>query len=410
MKSLLTLHKALSADQRKVSLYIFFTYFLVLFSYPMVRSTTGALFYEAYSASDYSMASFVGVIALMVMIFVNNHLQTKWGVHKVYFFTGILTIVVMLMSFFLYKQGIKPMAYVLFATKEAYIVLLIHTSLAFANAFYDLDIFKMIIGPIGAIGSIGGIIGGQLTSYLAKASGNGTEMIFLLSLGVIFFTVIAFYRTKDAKVRGLSDTRSITPLRAVQGVRKYVFLIAAIVALSQFVIFIADLQFNLVFEKVVTLKDERTAYLGKFYSYINIVSLILQFIVLPYLLTSFRLRSIFLFIPIFYLILVFGGLGLGSAQILVVATVFIAMKGSDYSIFSAAKEVMYHPLLSLQKFGAKYITDMFVYRLAKALIALVMAQKAFQSMNVLSTLQFIFLGLWIILIIQLFREQQKIKK
>lgn len=410
MKSLLNLHKALNPDQRKISLFIFITYFLVLFSYPMVRSTTGALFYEAYTSSDYSMASFVGVVALMVMIFINNQLQVKLGVHKVYFFTGLLTIVVMLGSFFFYQQGVKQMAFVMFATKEAYIVLLIHTCLAFANAFYELDVFKMIIGPIGAIGSIGGIIGGQLTSQLAKMEGYGTEVILIFSLVIIFFTVLSFYKTSTANVRGLSETRSITPLRAVKGVRKYVILIASIVALSQFVIFIADLQFNMVFEKVVTAKNDRTAYLGKFYSYINVVSLFLQFIVLPYLLTSFRLRSIFLFVPVLYLILVFGGLGLGAAQIFVVATVFIAMKGTDYSIFSAAKEVMYHPLLSLQKFGAKYITDMFIYRLAKALIALIMAQHIFQSMNVLSIMQFIFLGLWIVLIIQLFIEQKKIKK
>jgi len=411
MSNLFDLHKSLSPADKKISFFIFLTYFLVLFSYPLVRSTTGALFYESYTSSDYSFASFVGVIALMGMIFLNNKLQSKLGVHKVYFLTGIFTIVVMLLSFYFYKQGIKEMAFVLFATKEAYIVLLIHICLAFSNSFYYLDIFKMIIGPIGAIGSIGGIIGGQLTSYLAKQEGLGTEVVFFISLVIIFLTVVSFYQTKNAKIRGLSGagTSSITPLRAVKGVQKYVVLIAAIVALSQFVIFIADLQFNMVFEKVVTLKDERTAYLGQFYSYINIVSLFLQFIVLPYLLSSFSLRSIFLFIPILYLVLVFGGLGLGSAQMIVVATVFIAMKGADYSIFSAAKEVMYHPLLSLQKFGAKYITDMFVYRLAKAVIALIMAQSIFQSMQILSILQFVFLALWIFLIIQLFIEQKRLK-
>jgi AAA family ATP:ADP antiporter len=369
------------------------------------------MFYESYSASDYSFASFIGVLALLCMIFINNKLQAKLGVHKVYFFTGLLTIVVMLLSFYFYQRGVKEMAFVLFATKEAYIVLLIHICLAFSNSFYELDLFKVIIGPIGAIGSIGGIIGGQLTSFLAKQEGLGTEVVFIISLVIILLTVISFYQTRKAKIRGLSvtGTSSITPLRAVSGVRRYVILIASIVALSQFVIFIADLQFNMVFEKVVTLKDERTAYLGQFYSYINIISLFLQFIVLPYLLSSFSLRSIFLFIPVLYLIVVFGGLGLGSAQILVVATVFITMKGVDYSLFSAAKEVMYHPLLSLQKFGAKYITDMFVYRLAKALIAIIMAQSIFQSMQVLSILQFVFLGLWVVLIIQLFKEQKRLK-
>lgn len=410
MRNLLSAHKSLSDQEKKTSYFIFLTYFLVLFSYPLVRSTTGALFYEAYTSVQYSMASFIGVIALMVMIFVNNKLQTKLGVHKLFVFTGVLSILVMFLSFVFYKQGIKEMAFVLFATKEAYIVLLIHTCLAFSNAFYDVNIFKLIIGPIGAFGSIGGIIGGQLTSYLAKIEAYGTEFVFIVSLIVVFLSVISFYRTKNVSIKGIGGSQSITPLKAIRGVKKYVVLIASIVALSQFVIFIADLQFNMVFEKVVTQKNERTAYLGEFYSYINIVSLFLQFIVLPYLLSNFSLRSIFLSVPILYLVLVFGGLGLGAAQIFVVAGVFITMKGTDYSLFSAAKEVMYHPLLSLQKFGAKYITDMFVYRLAKALIALIMAQSIFQSMQILSILQFIFLALWIILIIQLFVEQKKLKK
>lgn len=410
MRNLLSVHKTLTEHDKKISYFIILTYFLILFSYPLVRSTTGALFYEAYSASEYSLASFIGVIALMGMIFINNKLQAKLGVHKLFIFTGILTIAVMLLSFLFYKQGIKQMAFVLFATKEAYIVLLIHTCLAFSNSFYEIDLFKLIIGPIGAFGSIGGIIGGQLTSRLAKNQELGTEFVFIISLVMILLSVLAFYMTRSAQIRGLGGNHSITPLKAVRGVKKYVILIASIVTLSQFVIFIADLQFNMVFEKVVTQKNERTAYLGEFYSYINVVSLFLQFIVLPYLLSNVSLRTIFLFVPLLYLTLVFGGLGFGSAQIFIVASVFVVMKGTDYSLFSAAKEVMYHPLLSLQKFGAKYITDMFVYRFAKALIALIMAQKIFQSMQVLSILQFIFLGLWIILILQLFVEQKKLKK
>jgi AAA family ATP:ADP antiporter len=185
-------------------------------------------------------------------------------------------------------------------------------------------------------------------------------------------------------------------------------LIGLVVALSQFVIFIADLQFNIIFEKVVTTKTARTAYLGKFYSYINMVSIFLQFVILPYLMLRVKNKHIFLFVPILYLGLILGGLSLGAGSLFVIGSVFVMMKGTDYSLFAAAKDVMYHPLLSLQKFGAKYITDMFVYRSSKALIAFVMAQFIVYELEVLSILQFIFLSLWIAAIVLLFREQQKL--
>ncbi len=408
MKNFVQFYNSIDPKLKKISFYIFLTYFFVLFSYPLVRSSAGAIFYDVYSSAEYSFATFIGVVVLMVMIAINNHLQSRIGVQKLYLFTGIFTILAFILAFIGHKAGIKEMAYVLFAIKESYIVLLVHTCLAFANAVYDLEQFKRLIGPIGAAGSIGGIIGGQLTSMLA--TNYGTEFVFYISLFIILFTVISFYMTKEVEVKGLDANRSITPIKAIRGVKKYVFLIGLVVALSQFVIFIADLQFNIVFEKVVSTKDARTAYLGKFYSYINILSLFLQFVILPYVLIRVKTKYIFMFIPLLYLVLVFGGLSFGVGSIFVIGAVFITMKGTDYSIFAAAKDVMYHPLLSLQKFGAKYITDMFVYRLSKAFIAFVMAQYTISEMLSLSQLQLLFLSLWMVAIFILFNEQKKFRE
>lgn len=413
MKNYFKYFSDLDSETKRNTFFILSTYFLVLFSYPLVRSSTGTLFYEVYSSSEYSLASFIGVMVLMVMIFINNKLQPIIGVQKIYVLTGVFTLVAFMGSYFAFTQGFKPAAFALFAIKESYIVLLVHICLAFANSYYSIDLFKKLIGPIGAMGSIGGIFGGQLTSFLAKQAGLGTEFIFGLSLFFIFLTVISFYQTKRLTTKSVETIKEKTPLEAISGVGKYVFLIASIVMLSQFVIFIADLQFNMVFVKTVIEKDARTAYLGNFYSIINAISLVLQFIVLPILLTKFKTRHIFMFVPVLYLILVFGGLGFGAGQIFVIGGVFIMMKGTDYSIFGIAKEVIYHPLLSIQKYGAKYITDMFVYRASKALIAFIMAQalvKSFTSnMMYLAGLQFVFLTLWILLVFGLFKEQKKLK-
>lgn len=407
MKNYFEILRDAKPEFKKITILILITYFFVLFSYPLVRSATSAVFYEAYTSADYSFATFVGVIALMVIIFINNKLQAKIGVHKLYLWTGIATVVTLLGAFLLFLNGFKEMAFVLFATKEAYIVLLVHTCLAFANAYYSTDQIKQLIGPIGAMGSIGGIVGGQVTSVLAKSV--GTNFVFYLSLVTILITVAIFYLTRHTKIKGLEPNKSITPIKAVRGVKKYVFLIAAIVSISQFVIFVADLQFNIVFEQIVQEKNARTAYLGDFYSIINGVSLVLQFVVLPILLQRFKTQSIFIAIPLLYLVLIICGLSIGIGTLVMVAGVFIMMKGTDYSVFAAVKEVMYSPLLSLQKFGAKYITDMFVYRSAKALIAFVMAQLMIKDTSTLAMIQFICLSLWIFCIFILFKEQERLK-
>lgn len=395
-------------SRKQVTLFIVLTYLFSLVSYPLLRSSSSALFYEHYTANEYSLATFIGVIFLMGLIGLSNKLQMTLGIQKLFLGFCFLTIILLSGAFVGLKSGIPSFAYGIFALKEAYIVLLVHLSLAYANAFYSLDELKKYIGPIGAIGSIGGILGGQLTSYLAKDL--GTETVFFTSFLFIALSGLCFYKTRGTVIAGLNINKSITPLKAVRGVKKYVILIGVVVALSQFVIYLADLQFNFVFEEMVKAKDERSAYLGDFYTVINIVSLVMQFVVLPILLTKISLRGIFIFVPTLYFILVLAGASYGTTSLMVISTVFITMKGTDYSLFAAAKDIMYHPLLSLQKFGAKYITDMFVYRSSKALIAFIMANVMIKESGLMTTIQLVFLAGWIVAVLYLFEEQKKLNK
>lgn len=404
MKNYLEFLNSLTPEIKRNGFFIFLTYFFALFSYPLARSSTGAIFYDSYTSNEYSFATFISVVALIFIISVSNKLQKKIGIHKLYSAIGVLTIISMLLCFFLHQMGFKSFAYALFAIKEVYIVLLIHLCLAFSNAYFSMEQVKRLYGPLGGAGSIGGIVGGQLTSSLAK--GYGTNIVLFTSLVIILMTTIAFYQTKSAKLKEDKEVKDKNPLESIEGIRKYVFLIALIVALTQFVIFIADLQFNIVFEKVVETKNERTAYLGQIYKYVNVVTLFLQFVILPFLLMRVQIRSIFFFIPILYLALIFGGLSLGAGALFAVAGVYISMKATDYSIFAVAKEVMYHPLESTQKFGAKYITDIFVYRTSKALIAFVMSFFAVKQMGSLNTLQAGFIIIWLFVIFLLFKEQK----
>ena len=330
MKNYLKFVQTLDKDVKRNGFFIFLTYFFALFSYPLARSSTGAMFYETYTANNYSFATFVSVVVLIFVISISNKIQKKIGIHNLYALIGVVTVVTMLIAFALHQNGVAQAAYALFAIKEVYIVLLIHLCLAFSNAYFSMEQVKRLYGPLGGAGSIGGIIGGQLTSNLAK--GYGTNVVLYTSMAIVLFTVVAFYQTNKTQITEKKEEEHVSPLKSIQGVGKYVALIAVIVALTQFVIFIADVQFNIVFEKVVEAKDERTAYLGQIYKYINIVTLFLQFVVLPFLLMRVRIKSVFFFVPLLYLVLIFGGLSIGAGALYVVAGVFI-MYGVSSNLF-----------------------------------------------------------------------------
>ena len=389
----------------KTSIAIFSTYFLTLFSYPMVRSSVGATFYEYYTSKDYPFATFIAIVALIGIIQLSNTIQEKIGIRKLFTLYCMLGSFLMLSCSYFLSKELSFLAYILFATKEIYIVLLIHLLLAYANNYYSLAQIKKFYGPLGAAGSIGGIIGGVLTSQIAKK--YGTDVVLYISLFSIMACFVPFlFVERIEPEQKKEDEESPKPLQSIGKAKKYVFYIACIVAVTQWVIYIADLQFNIVFEKVITFKNERTAYLGNIYTYINVVTLFIQFVVLPIILPRLEVKRIFYFIPLFYFILVFGGLGLGAGVLYVVAGVFISMKAVDYSVTSVVKEVMYHPLSRLQKYGAKYVTDMFVYRSSKAIIALIFTFWMIKNMLILNLIQAVLIGLWLLLIYKLFVEQK----
>lgn len=407
MTSYIQFIKNLDSAFKKNAVLVFLGYFLVLLSYPSVRSVSQSLFYEHYSAQDYSMATFFSVLALIVAIFVSNKVQEKIGAQKLFLLIGTLSIALLVGSYISLNNGFAPSAFFLFAIKESYIVILLHLILAYANATFTLEQVKRLYGPLGAVGALGGIIGGQLTSSLSSSS--GVLGAFLFGIVSILASIAVFIPTKRM-VFSQKEKEEASPLKSIESVKKYVFLIAAVVALSQWVIFIADLQFNIIFEDAFASKAERTAYLGRLYSYINLVSLIIQFGILPWVLIRISVKKIFFAVPLLFLLLIFGGMGLGAGSLLASAFVFISLKGTDYSVFNVAKEVMYYPLDKMQKFGAKYITDMFIYRLAKALIAFAMAQYMLKDMMVLNLLQAAFISLWLILLVLLFKEQERVNK
>ena len=163
--------------------------------------------------------------------------------------------------------------------------------------------------------------------------------------------------------------------------KSYAVSITALIAVTQFVIFLLDLQFNSVLVETFKESKDRAQSFADLYQKINIMTLIIQVIGVPLLFRWLSVAKVFIFIPLVHIIvIVSSSLFFVDDTLAKFSFLFIFFKSIDYSLFSMSKEVMYSGLTQVQKFGMKYLADIFIYRLSKALIALVLTSAALRSL------------------------------
>lgn len=398
--------KSIDLETRKQLGWVSLILFSIFFSYPIVRSTVDAIFLDIYGANKSPHVWVYSVIFLSIIVTLYNYLYKAVRVQWLFFWTSLLTVGITLTSLYMIHQGVNLAAYILYVSKEVYIVLLFHMTLGWLNSAIDFDLAKILYGPIGAINSLSGIIGGYLTSGLTYYL--STNQILIIGISALVVAAIAFLQLSDAGAikEEKKDLEKVTPFVAIAKVKKYIFWMGIVIMLTQFAINLANFKFFVLLDAAVTDKLLKTRYLGNIYSAINTISLLLQVLVLPLALRVFKNRSLHFFIPSFYILVTIFGYFMAGNYLFAVAASFVVFKGFDYSLFSTAKELLYFPLSTKQKYGAKYLIDMVVYRFGKGLISFLLGFQLVK--NHINSLLLVFLLLWIAVLFPMFYEMKKI--
>lgn len=402
MKIIELLKKSDWSFRRNLVLFML-TYFMAIFNYPLIKASTTSMFFDAYGAKASPAAWAWAVLFLSLAITACNRLQKNLSVQTVFYIASLVSAMIFVSGHVGIFSESKMFTYFSFIWKEICVVIQIHLLLGYANNYFRKDDFKILLGLLGASGSLGGIMGGLATTYLS--SKYGTFMVLMTGVAFVFIPVFSFFGTEKITT-GAGPAQSPLASLDTKDVRRYVIYIAAIVALTQFIINIADFRFNISFEETVQSADLRTGYLGNIYTWTNALTFFFQMIILPYILPRVKEKSLHLFIPLSYVVclgFLIGGSHMGLALI---ASVYVFMKASDYSLFSGGKELLYQPLAGRQKYGAKYLTDMLVYRSSKAMIALTLIY--LQSSTILNMMMAAFLVLWIVTVTKMFKLHQKL--
>ena len=397
--------KAMGREEKKNLLFLTLAYFFALMSYSIIRSSSDAFFIQLQGAKNWPWASFYSVITLSLCVFIFSKIQKKIGVKKLYIGVSIFSAIYFCSSAFALKAELKAFSYMIYIWKECYSVILVHFCLAFFNTHFSYDLARSLLGPFAAIASTGPIVGGLLVSFATRHIG----IFWLVLIGVMFclITSLCFAMLTEQPASTRVERRlETTPLASVKGLWPYLTGIIGTIIITQFVINVLSFRFNLMVQENFASMVDKTVFFGRVYTIINVATLFILSILTPLALKNTSLRTNHFTVVGIYLVgilpvIFFQGHLLGA-----MATVFIASKAIDYSFFGTIKEMLYYPLNEYQKYGAKYIVDMVMYRGSKGLVSLFLAYvQNFRVLNILLALACLF---WLAIVVHLFRLREKL--
>ncbi len=336
---------------------------LTLFGYECIRSASTTLFKADYGMPmlPWVMTAVPPVVALFVVGY--GATLSRLGPKRTLAVTMVVSALGFVLGWWGVRSGLKPASAFLYILKEAYVVILIEQHWSFLNSVMRDGDARRWNGPIIGLSSMGAVLGGEAVHRLAVAW--GTPQLALLAavslLPAVAFSSFAYRRAGEPKSE---SRRSHGPLNLnlfrTNALLRTLFVM---VILSQVVSTAAGLAFEGTLQEAFPDRDAQTAYSGRFYSIVSLVAAFLQFVVTPALLMFAGPRWIHFGLPLLNAAAAVWLMlrpGLTSA-----AAALLLFKTLDYSLFRAAKELLYIPLSFDARYRAKEVIDAFGYRLGK---------------------------------------------
>ncbi|MEE2901303.1 MAG: Npt1/Npt2 family nucleotide transporter [Myxococcota bacterium] len=391
------------SDQQKVEtspirvLGLCFLAALLLASYAIVRPASESLFLEQHGSASLMSVWIMVAVAVSVVVPVYNRFSHNKNLIRVFSSTCIVCAILLAGILVMLNQDLPAAHYALYVWKDIYIIILVETFWSLANVVFVIKDAKKTYGLFCASGAIGGLLGnfggGELATIYGSATVIWATVALLVIIGILSVPLSSgLLREDPAKAK---EETSVSLLKGFEVIRKssYLLWILALIAVTQIVINFVDFEYNRFLEITYPDTDERTSVSSKVYAIIDAGSLILQFS------TVIILRV--LGIPL-TLLAVPAILGISVVSFLiapgfaVVAVTKVMSKVMDYSVFRAAKEILYIPLSYREKTQGKAVIDMMTYRLAKGLSAVILTVIGVEAAtSVLSPLMLFLVLAWL---------------
>ena len=337
----------------------------LLCGYEFIRSPSNSLFTRAYGKENLPLVQALMPLGVIAILFFYARLLTLLGPRRTLMVTSIGSGLAILGCYLAVDAGIAIFSGVLYIVREAYVILLIEQYWSLLNSILADGTARRVNGPVCGISSIGAIAGGFLVAAMAPKMGTGAMLLFAAGacLPAAFFSDMAYRRLGREPARETHVTSGGELGVGLFSKHRVLFMLVGLVLLTQVVSTVSGLAFQGIVVDTFQDIDQQTAWQGSFYGTVNVFAAIFQFIISPILLRRVSLAAVHIAI----LLIQIGTClyAFFNPTLLPIACTFLVFKVFDYSLFRAAKEILYIPLPFDARFRAKELIDVFGYRFGK---------------------------------------------
>lgn len=381
-----------------------------LAGYEFIRTASTVLFKNAYGAENLPLLMACMPVVVFLGVALYGWILSRLGPRRTLLVTSLGSSLFIVACYFALQTGSKAVTPVLFLFKEFYIVLLIEQYWSYINSSLKPETAKKVNGPITGVAGIGGAVGGLLLAAVAPIYGTEATILFAAAalIPALLLSNQAYRWFGEPEPPPPSEQHGNLALSLFKENPRLASLMAVVLA-SQVVAAVLDFKFqSLLSVEFAGRPDEETAFQGNFWGMLNSSVLVLQFIVAPLLLSFISLRLVHLLMPLIHICVI--SWAIMEPSVVSVGAAFFLFKAFDYSIFRAAKEVLYIPLGYDERYRAKEVIDVFGYRTGKggSGVVIAIAQKAGVAMgNYYLAIGLALSLVWLALVFPLTRQQQE---
>ena len=372
--------------------------FLVLSSYAVARPAVESLYLEAYTSRGLPAVWIAVAIAVVICVGIYNRFAARTGLVRMFGVTAALSAALLVLLQLARQAEVPGATFALYIWKDVYVVVLVEIFWTFSNTVVPTGTARWLYGFFCALGALGALTGNLLVGYVAGRVGTAGALWMVVPI-LAAATTLCIWVDKEAGRHGMAALPERVSVSLGDGVRlvrssSYLALMVGLIAVVQLVITLVDYQYNTVLEATFTDTDERTAVIGTIYASINGLSFVLQVGTGP-ILALVGIPRTLLGIPIAVgMSLLAFALVPGFA---VVAIAKVASKAFDYSLFRAAKEILYIPLPYAEQTRGKAVVDMLTYRVAKGGASLlILGLTALAATGWVLWIALVLVGVWVV--------------
>lgn len=351
--------------------------FLIIAVLTIVKSVRQALFLQRFGAASlpYVYLLIAGVAGTIATIYERFSRNTR--VHRLI----VWTMVVVIINLGIFRLPVvaawPPMAYVLYVWVAIYGILATAQFWLLASEVYDPRQAKRLFAILGVGATLGGIAGGYITQFGAPAIGT-ENMLFVCMVMIALCAFLAAHvgRSEASRIHEAERAMRLKTSRAEKTTgafrliweSRYLKLIMAVISVSIIIATVVDNQFSFVVEEHIPDKDAKTAFFGKFFTWLGWVGFLTQFFITGRLVRRFGIGVAMAILPV--------SLFLGSALFVLIPmlTTGVLVKIADgafrYTTHKASLELLYLPVPVGVKNRTKTFIDVFTDRFSKGIAAI----------------------------------------